>query len=97
MGGPSPVDLIELCAKTLCKNNKNATTTDLRNSVEIEFEKNIVDYPHDPHLKESINHAKEYLDEIISVIECPLENVLLYINSGIIAERIAAQRLKDAE
>lgn len=96
--GPPTVYIVESSARHLCKDGKETNTEELKKEVDKRLKDMLVNYKYDlDWLNKSIEKAKKHLEEVTAVIDCPLENVPLYVNSGYIAIEIAKRRLKDAE
>lgn len=100
---PPTTRIIENSVKHLCESGKESGKESGTEELKEEVEKRLKGITEKPHiynrdwLDKEIERAKKYLDEIASVIDCPLEYVPLYVNSGRIASEIAKRRLKDAE
>lgn len=96
--GPPTVYIVESSAKHLCKDGKETSTEELKKEVEKRLRDMLLGYKYDlGWLNKSIEGAKKHLEEVTAVIDCSLENVPLYVNTGYVAIEIAKYRLEKAE
>jgi len=102
MGGIPTNNLIEECVIDLCKNKQDPTFKELKNIAYIKIKNILITYAewkgrYADFIEEEVEKIENDLKDFAAVIECPLEDVPLYVNSGPAPRKIAIRRLKDAK